>query len=398
MVDSGATALFINKRFVKQNNMEMHPLRNPIVLDNIDGAINKAGSLTHFVRLTLTIGSHTDTHDFLVTDLGPENLILGLPWLKKVNPVIDWESGEMELPSSPEEPNPTPTSPFEQISANRATRRAWIKAGIIEDSSDELWMCAGFTLSTELAAKANESKAKRTFEEMVPEEYRKYTKVFSEVESQRLPEHQPWDHTIDLKEGAPETLKSKVYPMPINEQEALNQFLDENLAKGYIVPSKSPMASPVFFVKKKDGKLRLIQDYRKVNDITVKNRYPLPLASDIINKLKGAKIFTKFDVRWGYHNVGIKEGDEWKAAFVTNRGLFEPRVMFFGLTNSPATFQALMNAIFADLIAEGKVAVYLDDILIWSSDLPEHRRIVHEVLRHLEEHDLYLRPEKCEFE
>ena len=160
--------------------------------------------------------------------------------------------------------------------------------------------------------------------------------------------------------------------MPINEQEALNQFLDENLAKGYIVPSKSPMASPVFFVKKKDGKLRLIQDYRKLNDITVKNHYPLPLASDIINKLKGAKIFTKFDVRWGYHNVRIKEGDEWKAAFVTNRGLFEPRVMFFGLTNSPATFQALMNAIFADLIAEGKVAVYLDDILIWSSDLPEH--------------------------
>ena len=310
MVDSSATALFINKRFVKQNNMKMHPLRNPIVLYNIDGSINKAGSLTDFVRLTLTIGSHTDTHDFLVTDLGPENLILGLPWLKKVNPVIDWESGEMELPSSPEEPNSTPTSPFKQISANRATRRAWIKAGIIEDSSDELWMCAGFTLSTELAAKANESKAKQTFEEMVPEEYRKYTKVFSEVESQRLPEHQPWDHTIDLKEGAPETLKSKVYPMPINEQEALNQFLDENLAKGYIVPSKSPMASPVFFVKKKDGKLRLIQDYRKLNDITVKNRYPLPLASDIVNKLKGAKIFTKFDVRWGYHNVRIKEGDE----------------------------------------------------------------------------------------
>lgn len=96
----------------------------------------------------------------------------------------------------------------------------------------------------------------------------------------------------------------------------------------------------------------------------VKNRYPLPLASDIINKLQDAKIFTKFDVCWGYHNIWIKEGDKWKAAFVTNRGLFEPRVMFFGLTNSPATFQALMNAIFADLIAEGKVAVYLDDILI----------------------------------
>ena len=98
--------------------------------------------------------------------------------------------------------------------------------------------------------------------------------------------------------------------MPLNEQEELDRFITENLEKGYIVPSKSPMASPVFFVKKKDGKLRLIQDYRKLNKITIKNRYPLPLASDIINKLKDAKVFTKFDVRWGYHNVRIKEGDE----------------------------------------------------------------------------------------
>ena len=120
--------------------------------------------------------------------------------------------------------------------------------------------------------------------------------------------------------------------------------------------------------------------------------------SDIINRLRGAKYFTKFDVRWGYNNVRIKEGDEWKAGFATNRGLFEPTVMFFGLTNSPATFQSLMNLIFADLIAAGKVAVYLDDILIFSSDLAEHRQVVKEVLKRLQENDLYLRPEKCEFE
>jgi hypothetical protein len=140
------------------------------------------------------------------------------------------------------------------------------------------------------------------------------------------------------------------------------------------------MTSPVFFIKKKTSDFRLIQNYRKLNSITVKNRYSLPLAMDIVNKLWDAKIFTKFDVCWGYHNVQIKEGDEWKAAFITNQGLFEPRVMFFRLTNSPATFQALMNAIFADLIAEGKVAVYLDDILIWSTTLEEHQQIVYEVL------------------
>jgi hypothetical protein len=124
------------------------------------------------------------------------------------------------------------------------------------------------------------------------------------------------------------------------------------------------MVSLVFFVKKKTGNLRLIQDYRKLNSITMKNHYPLPLVLDIINKLQDAKIFTEFDVHWSYHNVQIKEGDEWKAVFITNQGLFELCVMFFGLTNLPTMFQALMNAIFADLIDEGKVAIYLDNILI----------------------------------
>lgn len=158
------------------------------------------------------------------------------------------------------------------------------------------------------------------------------------------------------------------------------------------------MASPFFFVKKKDGALRPVQDYRRLNEMTIKNRYPLPLISELIDKLKGAKYFTKLDVQWGYNNVRIKEGDEHKAAFVTNRGLFEPTVMFFGLTNLPATFQNMMNNIFADFIAEGKVTVYLDDILIFSADLEEHRRIVTEVLRRLKENDLFLKPEKCEFE
>jgi len=99
------------------------------------------------------------------------------------------------------------------------------------------------------------------------------------------------------------------------------------------------MASPVFFIKKKDGSLRLVQDYRNLNDITMKNWYPIPLISELVNQLHSAKYFTKRDVRWGYNNVHIKEGDEWKAAFWTNHGLFEPLVIFFELTNSPTTFQ-----------------------------------------------------------
>jgi hypothetical protein len=241
--------------------------------------------------------------------------------------------------------------------------------------------------------KAGGGKIKKMFEELVPKEYQCHAKVFSETESYRLLKHQPWDHTIDLKPNAPETLKTKVYPMPIIKQKTLDQFIQKNLEKGYIVSSKSLMTSPVFFIKKKTGDLRLIQDYQKLNSIMVKNHYPLPLAIDIVNKLWDAKIFTKFDVRWGYHNVRIKEGNEWKAAFITNQGLFKPHIMFFGLTNSPTTFQALMNAIFADLIAEGKVAVYLNNILIWSTTLNEHRKIMHKVLRRLKEHNFYLQPE-----
>jgi hypothetical protein len=235
------------------------------------------------------------------------------------------------------------------------------------------------------------------FEEIVPEEYRQHTKVFSEIESERLPEHKPYDHAINLKPETPETIQSKVYPMPVNEQEELDKFLEDNLRKGYIVPLKSLIASPVFFIKKKDGKLQLVQDYRKLNDFTIKNRYPLPLASDIVNRLRQAQFFTKFNVQWGYNNIRIKAGDKWKAAFTTNCGLFKPQIMLFKLTNSPATFQALMNTIFVDLVAAGKVAVYLDDILIYSQTLSEHRNITHEVLRRLVTHDLYLCPEKCKF-
>src|SRR6202040_4477107 len=143
--------------------------------------------------------------------------------------------------------------------------------------------------------------------------------------------------------------------------------------------------------------LRLVQNYRALNAKTIKNVYPLPLISDVVNHLRGAQYFTKLDVRWGYNNVQIKEGDEWKAVFWTNHGLFEPLVMFFGLTNSPATFQTMMNDIFQDLILEGVVCVYLDDILIFTESMEEHNRITCLVLERLREYKLCLRHDKCEF-
>src|ERR1700744_359738 len=133
-------------------------------------------------------------------------------------------------------------------------------------------------------------------------------------------------------------LDCKIYPLNQEDDKSLRGWIDEQLAKGYIRPSKLPYASSFFFVGKKDRKQRPVQDYRKLNKITVCNQYPLPLISDLIMDLHNSKIYTKLDVRWGYNNIRIKEGDGYKAMFETCYGLFEPTGMFFGLTNSPAMF------------------------------------------------------------
>jgi hypothetical protein len=259
------------------------------------------------------------------------------------------------------------------------------------------FVCASSTVSGHLAeAFANNSKPK-DFQDIVPTSLHTYADVFSETTFDSLPERCKWDHTIEL-EHEPSPRFHKVYVMTLTEQTEMDAFLEEALATGRIRQSKSPLRAPVFFIKKKDRKLRFIQDYRALNAITRKNRYLLPLIDDLIHWLKGTHYFTKLDVHWGYNNVRIREGDEWKATFRTNRGLFEPLVMYFSLTNSPATFQTMMNEIFQDLITKGVVSVYLNDILIFTNSLEEHRRITRPVLDHMREHKLYLRPEKCEFE
>lgn len=246
------------------------------------------------------------------------------------------------------------------------------------------------------ASRAKPDKPK-TWQELILEPYGPFSEVFSKESFDELPPWKPWDHAIKLKDGY-NPWSSKIYPLSLTEQAELDVFIEENLRTGRIRPSKSPQASPVFFVKKKDGSLRLVQDYQQLNDWTIKNAYPLPLISDVLDRLRKARIFTKLDLRWGYNNVCMKDGDEWKAAFRTNRGLFEPLVMFFGLTNSPATFQAMMNDLFQELIDQGVVIVYMDNILIFTETLEEHREVVRKVLEILRRNKLYLNAAKCKFE
>ncbi len=143
----------------------------------------------------------------------------------------------------------------------------------------------------------------------------------------------------------------------------------------------------MFFIKKKEGSLHLVQDYWKLNEITIKNSYPLPLVSNVLTRLHDAEWFTTLDLCWGFNNVQLKEGDEWKAAFSTNRGFFELLVMFFGLCNSPATFQTMMNDILIDC---NEAICYMDDILIYSTSLADHQRITQEILQTLHSYKLFL--------
>ncbi len=223
----------------------------------------------------MTIQSRRQRHTthFYKTSLGEDQIIFGYPWLRTFNPQINWEKGKVTMP--------------------------WPKA----------WVKRSTTIATA---------------EQILEEYCRHSKVFNEKEANRFPPKREEDHAINLKEDAPTTLDCKIYLLSHDQDTKLTEFLGEHLRKGYIRESKSPYAAPFFFIKKKDGKLRPVQDYRKLNEQMIRDNYLLPLIKTILEQLQGQSLFTKFNIRWGYNNIRIKEGNEWKATFKTPKGLFEP--------------------------------------------------------------------------
>jgi len=165
--------------------------------------------------------------------------------------------------------------------------------------------------------------------------------------------------------------------------------VDNQLKKGYIRLFKFSQTSPVFFVSKKNKSKRIVMDYHSLNEQTAKNNYPLPLITDLISNMGSKTIFMKINLWWDFNNIRIKEGDEWKGAFIIHIGLFEPTVMFFRMTNSLAIFQTIINEILRDLINKGKVTAFIDDVLIGTETEEGHNEIMEEVLRRLEKNDLY---------
>ena len=230
----------------------------------------------------------------------------------------------------------------------------------------------------------------------IPDEYVDMREVFTELTGENaLPAHQSWDHEIPLIEDR-EPPYEKLRPLDYAQTEVLRQYIKTNLERGFIEESQSPAGFPILFVPKKDGEPRLCVDYRRLNDITVKDRYPLPLISEIFDKFSGAKIFTQLDVKEAYHQVRIKAGEEWKTAFRTRFGHFQYKVMPFGLTNAPASFQRLINNALREYLDVFATA-YLDDIVIYSENEWEHKEHVRKVLSKLKEWNLRLKLKKCSF-
>ena len=369
LLDSGANATFINVSVAERLGLPLTPLNNPIWVFNVDGSRNSAGDITHTTTILMEYLGHREELTTEVTNLGKNSLILGYTWLQKHNPSIDWQTGVIKFTRCPRSC---------LMLHNQAKRLATL--------DDEEREGLEYIHQAKVEAPAVK-KPVRSPEELVPPCYHSYLDIFSEKAASRFPLRKPWDHTIDLKDTF-KPKKGRLIPLSVEEQKEVSEFVDEQLAKGYIRPSKSKQTSPVFFVPKKDGRKRMVQDYRYLNEHTVRNNYPLPLISQLVDKLKGSQYFTKIDLRWGYNNVRIKEGDEWKATFVCHRRSFEPTVMFFGLCNSPTTFQTMMNEIFADM--EDVVVVYIDDIMIFTKgDLAQHQAKVKEVLQWLCDNDLF---------
>jgi len=380
LLDSGTTEMFMDRQMAARHGFKLQRLEKPIAVRNVDGTNNSRGAITYQVECNVFYKGHMERMRMDVCNLGKTEVILGMPWLAAHNPEINWETGEVKMTRCP------------PLYGGKGQKKEKVKR--IATEEEEKIIRWAIDDKEDWGREEEIEEDHRKIEEMVPKKFLKWRKVFEKVELERMPKRKIWDHAIDLKETF-KPQKRRIYPLSKNEREEDQNFVEDQLRKRYIRPSKSPQTSPVFFVGKKDGSKRMVMDYCNLNDQTIKNNYLLPLITELINNMGSKKVFTKMDLRWGFNNVRIKEGDEWKGAFTMHIGSFEPTVMFFRMTNLPATFQAMMNEILRDLINKGKVAAFVDDVLVGTETEEGHDEIVEEILRRLEENDLYIKPEKC---
>ena len=404
LIDCGATGFaFMDESFARHHQIPFEKLLIPRELEVIDGRPIESGDITHLARTRMELGGHSEELPMFVTKLGRYSMVLGIPWLRQHDVAISFASNTIRFSS--------------QFCASHClSRPTEIKGTELMDPRVEISMIGAapllalqqkeklelFSLSLhEINQALKEDKQGKSLKasvdirKVVPEHFHEFLHIFEKAHADKLPPHRPYDHTIPLKEGTTPPY-GPLYSMSRNELVAMKDFIEENLPKGFIRSSSSPAGAPCLFVKKSDGSLRLCNDYRKLNEITVKNRYPLPLIQETLMRLQKAKWYTKLDLRGAYNLLRIAEGEEWKTAFRTRYGHFEYTVMPFGLTNAPASFQHFINDTLREFL-DDFVNAYIDDILIYSESYEENIRHTRKVLQVLSDAGLHLKPEKCKF-
>uniref|UniRef100_A0A8C5R0W1 ribonuclease H n=1 Tax=Leptobrachium leishanense TaxID=445787 RepID=A0A8C5R0W1_9ANUR len=356
IIDSGASNSFFDLSLATSLAVPTQLKKKPVPLHMVDGSTLRTGPVTHeTILLKLLIG--TKHQESLQWDIVPSPLfpiVLGLPWLRTHNPYIDWSSNTVSFPS------------------------CHCRVHCMNGSNSEKVAFSTYPSST------------------LPPKYSDFQDVFEKKGVDTLPPHREYDCPIDLLPGAP-IPHGRIFNLSVPESQSLKDYIEDSLAKGFIRHSTSPAGAGIFFVGKRDGGLRPCVDYRALNAITVRNRYPLPLIPELLDRVKDACIFTKIDLRGAYNLVRMREGDEWKTAFRSRYGQFKYLVMPFGLCNAPAAFQHFLNDIFRDVL-DTLLVVYLDDLLVYSRTIQEHTQHVRLVLSRLRQHKLYGKIEKSTFE
>ena len=384
LVDSGASTNFVDERFAKLHGIKTVSKWIADTVKLADGFEQASNAMLPKARLH--ISSYKDEDTFHVTNLRNFDVVLGKSWLDRISPHIEWKLNKMTFTHGGKK------------HTLKSPPRTWVSPEIAHMmlSSAELRRAvkekAPMFLALVSSVEQSKASAKRPAIDVQPVLDR-HRKVFDEPKG--MPPWRSRNHTIEVEPGKPPPSRP-LYRMSESELAELRKQLEDLLAKGHIRPSTSPYAAPVLFVKKKDGSMRLCVDYRALNSITIKNKYPLPRVDELLDRLHGAKYWSSMDLRSGYHQVRIAEHHINRTAFATRYGLYEWTVMPFGLSGAPSTFQALMNDIFRPHL-DKFVLVYLDDIMVYSRTKEDHLKHLDIVLSLLEKHQLYVKMEKCSF-
>ena len=396
LIDSGSEVNLISQKFIKELNLPTPSVISSQRVVTVDGRRMQTYGVHQLnVEVSDRLGRVRFFEDTFLACDSDSPVILGMPWLTLANPNVHWEIDERK-------PGHLEWKKYDARTALETSRRIelsdaedWAEEAIDEANQVYVMHVKHIPESVTMPS-APQSEENKSVEPTIPKAYNEFIDVFSEESANVLPKHGKQDHAIDLMDDK-QPPYGPIYNLSETELTTLRQYIDKNLASQFIRPSKSPAGAPILFVKKSSGALRLCVDYRGLNNITIKNRYPLPLIGESLDRLGKAKRFTQLDLTMAYHRVRIKEGDEWKTAFRTRYGHFEYQVLPFGLSNAPATFQAYINQILAEKL-DVCCIVYLDDILIYSENIDQHTEDVKWVLRKLREYGLFVNLSKCKFD